>query len=108
MNARKNLDDTLGASLETRPAEIEPHFGIPAISRGLGISGEKARQIFTGEPGVIKICNNSPTGRRRKITMRIPKSVFTRVYRRLQSSQVTKPSKKRSRPRKATSTSAAA
>jgi hypothetical protein len=82
MNSRKAADvSEMGVFGE----DMEPHFNIQEIARALEISEELARRIFEKEEGVLRIGNEmSIKGRRRYLTLRVPRSVFRRVYARLQ------------------------
>jgi hypothetical protein len=63
----------------------EPHHTVRDISETLKLSEDVVRELFENEPGVLRIGEARSTGRKRRyVTLRIPRSVFERVYRRLQ------------------------
>jgi AraC-like DNA-binding protein len=65
--------------------DIEPHYSTAEVARALKLSEDTTRKIFGDEAGVVRIAK--PSKRRRKyVTLRIPRSVFLKVYSRLQAS----------------------
>ena len=64
---------------------LERHYTVAEISDMLNLSNDTVRELFQGEPGVFQIGDTTTTRRRRRRryrTLRIPQSVFERVYRR--------------------------
>ncbi|MBL8214682.1 MAG: helix-turn-helix domain-containing protein [Bryobacterales bacterium] len=62
----------------------EKHYTVEEVADRLNVSRETARRMFWTEPGVIKWSRQRSKYRRSYTTLRIPESVFIRVYRRLQ------------------------
>jgi hypothetical protein len=69
--------DPVRAHLEQR------HYTVAEIGAILHLSDDAIRKLFEREPGVIVIGDSAPRGKRRYTTLRIPQSVWERVYRRL-------------------------
>ena len=66
------------------PAAIgERHYTVDEIAQAWKLSRSKVRRLFENEPGVLVLENRGSFSRRRYRTLRIPKSVVERVYRRL-------------------------
>jgi hypothetical protein len=66
------------------PVLIEDRFyTVAEIAEVWKLSQDKARRLFENEPGVLVLENRGIVSRRRYRTLRIPESVFQRVYRRL-------------------------
>jgi hypothetical protein len=63
----------------------ERHFTVHEIAESLNISYDSARRLFLDEPGVVVIASPPKKYKRRHRTLRIPESVFERVYRRLRN-----------------------
>jgi len=62
----------------------EPHFTPQEIADLWKLDAKSVRNMFRGEPGVLKFGNDRSTYRKRAYTtIRIPKSVVDRVYRRM-------------------------
>ena len=61
---------------------FEPHFTVAELSEQWSLSRDAVRRMFEDEPGVLKLGDKSRPGRRRYTTLRIPRSVAERVYRR--------------------------
>ena len=59
---------------------LERHFSPRTLAELWGFSEDTIIRWFEDEPGVLKCGANGAGGRRRKITLRIPESVATRVY----------------------------
>ena len=59
------------------------HLTISEIAGILKLSEDKARDIFRVEPGVVLIPGPGGPHTRRYETIRVPREVFERVYRRL-------------------------
>lgn len=62
----------------------ERHYSVVEVAELWNLSPSAVRRLFQNEPGVLAIGEPRPKfGRRRgKVTLRIPQSVFERVYRR--------------------------
>jgi hypothetical protein len=67
--------------------DLDKHFSPIELAELWGLSAATIRQIFTGEPGVLRIGEPSRrvgrTLKRAYHTMRIPESVAIRVHQRL-------------------------
>jgi hypothetical protein len=61
----------------------ERHYTVTEVAEVWKLSPDKVRRLFDGESGVLVFENKSAFSRRRYRTLRIPQSVFERVYRRL-------------------------
>jgi hypothetical protein len=66
------------------PVEIEDHLTIDQIAEKLHVSVDTARRIFVNEPGVILLPGKPSRFKRQYQTLRVPVSVFRRVYARMQ------------------------
>ena len=62
---------------------IERHYAVAEIAEMWNLSGDKVRELFENEPGVLVIGERSPRHKRRYVTLRIPQTVLERVHRRL-------------------------
>jgi hypothetical protein len=64
----------------------ERHFTVSELAAAWNVSEDKVREIFRGEPGVLKL--GKPASRRKRVyrPIRIPESVAARVYARLTNS----------------------
>lgn len=66
---------------------LDKHFSPVELAELWGLSPQKIRQIFNGEPGVLRIGEPSRrigrTLRRAYHTLRIPESVAIRVHQKL-------------------------
>lgn len=60
----------------------EKHFSPDELAQAWGVSAQTIRNVFKGEPDVLRIGNPSPS-RRNYFSLRIPQSVAVRVHRRL-------------------------
>lgn len=67
--------------------DLEPHFTVEAIAEQLSLSPEMVRRMFEHVPGVVRIVRHQ-RGKRRYITIRVPRSVLLRVYKELTNRQV--------------------
>lgn len=66
------------------PADCYGEHLTPADVAGiLKLSEDKARDLFRGEPGIVELPGPGGPHTRRYTTIRIPRPVFERVYRRL-------------------------
>ena len=64
---------------------IERHYAVAEIAEMWNLSGDKVRELFENEPGVLVIGERSPHHKRRYVTLRIPQTVLERVHHRLSS-----------------------
>ncbi len=64
--------------------EPEPVITLQEAAARLKVSVSTARRLFQDEPGIIRIGKSGRRdGKRDYLTIRIPESVFARVYREL-------------------------
>ncbi len=63
------------------PNLLERHFSPRTIAELWGVSQQTVLNIFREEEGVIKITESNKKGRRPCTVIRIPESVYERVYR---------------------------
>jgi hypothetical protein len=68
---------------------LERHFSVRTLAEIWGLSPDFVQKLFEHEPGVLVIGEDSPTGKRRYTTLRIPESVAERVHRRLSNPNLT-------------------
>jgi hypothetical protein len=61
----------------------EKHYSPADLAKAWSFDVETIRNIFRDEPGVLKIGEKNPRGRRMYLTLRIPESVAVRVHKRL-------------------------
>jgi hypothetical protein len=61
----------------------ERHYGPDQIAEELGLSEDSVRRMFENEDGVLIWENPERSSTRRRRTMKIPQSVYERVYQRL-------------------------
>lgn len=66
----------------TFTAPTERHFTVPEVAAMWKLSTDSVRRLFQNEPGVLRL-GRDHKGTRQYVTLRIPESVFQRVYRRL-------------------------
>ena len=59
-------------------------FTVAEVAEMLKLSDDAARNLFQHEPGVLAIGRPRSEGKRGYLTLRIPRDVFMRVFRRLQ------------------------
>ena len=59
---------------------LEKHFTPQQVAEMWEMSPEKVREIFAEEQGVIRIGHNGLLGTRKRVSLRIPLSMLTRVY----------------------------
>jgi len=62
---------------------LEPHFSVQTLSKTWGLSTDAIRDLFEGEPGVLRIGDRTSGRKRRYVTLRIPETVAVRVHKRL-------------------------
>jgi hypothetical protein len=78
--------DTL--STQSQGCFGERHLTVGQIAEAWQVSTKTVRKIFEREPGVLIFGAFESRVKRRYVTLRIPKSVYQRVYRRLGGSHV--------------------
>lgn len=87
MRGRQTASSSPGgvATLSAPPLAdcYEEHLTPAYIASILKLSEDKVRDIFREEPGVVAIPGPGGSNTRRYETLRIPRAVFERVYRRL-------------------------
>lgn len=86
---------TLGQLLGSRNRGIAPNpqielpnpdaefFSAKEVGALLNLSPDTVRRLFENEDGVLKLGDPSPRGKRRRVTLRIPRAVVERVKTRL-------------------------
>jgi transcriptional regulator GlxA family with amidase domain len=65
--------------------ETERHFTVEEVAKQWSVSRDTVRRLFIDEPGVTVLGRPCTKYRRAYRTLRIPKSIMTRVYARLMS-----------------------
>jgi hypothetical protein len=60
----------------------DQHFTVQQVAATWGVSEDLVRELFQDEAGVLQI-TNPKRGRRRYVSLRIPKSVVERVHRKM-------------------------
>jgi len=72
------------ANASTAAAFEEQHYAVAEVAELWNLSTDAVRKLFEQEPDVMVIGDDQPRGKRRRYrTLRIPRSVVERVYRRL-------------------------
>lgn len=61
---------------------VQEHFTVAQIASLWRLSTDTIQRIFQDEPGVLPLGNVNPRGKRKRITLRIPRAVMERVKRR--------------------------
>jgi hypothetical protein len=61
----------------------QENFTVAQVASLWELSPDTIQRLFEDEPGVVKLGDKNPRGRRRRITLRIPRDVMNRVKRRL-------------------------
>jgi hypothetical protein len=64
---------------------LERHYRPDELAGTWGLSVKVIREIFSNEPGVLKVDRPETRNKRGYCTMRIPESVVVRVHKRLTS-----------------------
>jgi len=54
-------------------------FSVSEVAVLLSLSSDTVRRLFENEDGVLKLGDPSPRGKRRRVTLRIPRDVVERV-----------------------------
>jgi transcriptional regulator GlxA family with amidase domain len=62
---------------------MERHYSVEEIAERLNLGRDSVRRLFLSEPGVVVLQGPKKKYKRSYRTVRIPESVFQRVYRRL-------------------------
>jgi hypothetical protein len=61
---------------------VQEFFSVDEIAAMWNLSGDTIRRMFEDETGVITLGEKNPRGKRRRVTMRIPRAVMERVKKR--------------------------
>jgi hypothetical protein len=61
----------------------QENFSVAEVAALWNLSTDTIRKLFEDEPGVIPLGNPNPRGKRRRITLRIPRDVMERVKNRM-------------------------
>ena len=69
-------------TLVTNPSLPEPLLTVAEVAALLKVSPTFVRKTFGNEPGVVKLGHDA-NGKRRYLTLRIPRHVFERVITRM-------------------------
>lgn len=76
---------SLAEQPQSKPARATPTakdiYTVAEVAALLNLSSDTIRRIFIDEPGVISLGDENPRGRRKRVTLRIPKEVVERVKR---------------------------
>lgn len=67
------------------PISIEKHFSPKQIAELWSFDEDTVRDLFRGEPGVLRLERRATRGKRAYMTMRVPASVVARVHRRMEA-----------------------
>lgn len=62
---------------------LEPHYTVQFLSELWRFSEDTVQRWFEDEPGVLRSGVDGKRGRKRRISIRIPRTVADRVYRRM-------------------------
>jgi hypothetical protein len=65
----------------TAPPGVKDFYAVAEVAALLNLSPDTIRRWFADEPGVIAMGDEHPRGKRRRVTLRIPKDVVERVKR---------------------------
>jgi hypothetical protein len=60
---------------------VKDFYTVAEVAALLSLSPDTIRRWFADEPGVITMGDEHPRGKRRRVTLRIPKDVVERVKR---------------------------
>jgi hypothetical protein len=61
---------------------IQTDFTVAQIASMWQLSTDTIQRMFEDEPGVVVLGNKNPRGKRKRVTLRIPRSVMERVKKR--------------------------
>jgi hypothetical protein len=68
---------------QRRKAQTDSEFlTVAQVAERWGLSSDTITRLFADEPGVISLGNEHPRGKRKRITLRIPRAVMERVKKR--------------------------
>jgi len=67
-------------SSESRSPAFERHFTVAEVATMWNLSKDAVRRMFRHEPGVLLLGDRANNRKQRYVTLRIPKSVLTRVH----------------------------
>lgn len=80
---RKMVEQTAEKKSKIETSHVKgTHYTVQELAALWGLGVDKIRELFSNEPGVIKIQRPSKRGRRVYSTLRIPENVAERVQRR--------------------------
>jgi hypothetical protein len=65
---------------------IQENFTVAEVASMWRLSPDTIQRLFEEEPGVVVLGNKNPRGKRKRITLRIPRSVMDRVKKRRSNS----------------------
>ena len=57
----------------------QENFTVSEIASSWKLSTDTIQRIFEDEPGVVVLGNKNPRGKRKRLTLRIPRAVMERV-----------------------------
>jgi len=83
MRERQSASNSSGISGPAPGDFAEAHYAVTQIAELWNLSPDVIRKLFEREPGVLVIGDHGSRSKRRYTTLRVPKSVAERVYRRL-------------------------
>lgn len=63
------------------PPGVKDFYSVAEVAALLNLSSDTIRRLFTDEPGVIALGEEHPRGKRKRVTLRIPREVVERVKR---------------------------
>jgi hypothetical protein len=77
------VEETADKKAKAESAHVKgSHYTVKELAALWGFGVDKIRELFEGEPGVIKLQNPAKKGKRAYVTLRIPEKVAARVERR--------------------------
>jgi hypothetical protein len=63
-----------------QPVQVDPHYSPKVYAELYGVSESTVLHWFRDMPGVLKVGGESKNGKRRRCEIRIPLSLWHRVY----------------------------
>jgi AraC-like DNA-binding protein len=66
---------------DATPPGVRDFYTVAEVAGLLNLSSDTIRRLFTDEPGVIALGEEHPRGKRKRVTLRIPREVVERVKR---------------------------
>ena len=75
------LEALVGAKKVRLADAGQDFFTVSEIAGLWNLSADSIRRLFEDEPGVITLGDKNPRGKRRRVTLRIPREVVERVKR---------------------------